>query len=203
MVAEDAAFFQRLAHQQSPEFLWIGCSDSRVPVRRFLSGFLVFWFKNGRVGGGCAAGRAPSSCGSAAATATCRWAVTFYTNKGAASPPHTHRAAYPQIGPPHPHRPPQANQILGLAPGEIFVQRNVGCAALLGSHQRRGWGEGALYVYVCAWGPQRRVRAAPLLGRGGGPGPPLSTAPPDLCAHRPHPLTHPPPPTATSSCTLT
>ena len=27
---EDATFFARLAEQQSPKFLWIGCSDSRV-----------------------------------------------------------------------------------------------------------------------------------------------------------------------------
>lgn len=27
----DAQFFQRLAHQQSPSYLWVGCSDSRVP----------------------------------------------------------------------------------------------------------------------------------------------------------------------------
>ena len=31
MVKEDPAFFQRLVNIQKPNFLWIGCSDSRVP----------------------------------------------------------------------------------------------------------------------------------------------------------------------------
>jgi carbonic anhydrase len=30
IVGEDATFFSRLAEQQSPKFLWIGCADSRV-----------------------------------------------------------------------------------------------------------------------------------------------------------------------------
>jgi carbonic anhydrase len=36
MREEDAGFFERLAHQQSPQYLWIGCSDSRVPANQII-----------------------------------------------------------------------------------------------------------------------------------------------------------------------
>mgnify|MGYP002398577542 CR=1 FL=1 len=32
----DAHYFERLAEQQTPKFLWIGCSDSRVPANQIL-----------------------------------------------------------------------------------------------------------------------------------------------------------------------
>ncbi len=32
MLEDDPDYFNRLAHVQAPEFLWIGCSDSRVPA---------------------------------------------------------------------------------------------------------------------------------------------------------------------------
>lgn len=34
--AEDPQFFEALAHQQSPRYLWIGCSDSRVPANEIV-----------------------------------------------------------------------------------------------------------------------------------------------------------------------
>jgi carbonic anhydrase len=39
ITASDPEFFQTLAKQQSPRFLWIGCSDSRVPATQ-LAGML-------------------------------------------------------------------------------------------------------------------------------------------------------------------
>jgi carbonic anhydrase len=36
MVAQEANFFKKLESQQSPEYLWIGCSDSRVPANELL-----------------------------------------------------------------------------------------------------------------------------------------------------------------------
>jgi carbonic anhydrase len=36
MTARDPHFFETLVHQQAPEFLWIGCSDSRVPANEIV-----------------------------------------------------------------------------------------------------------------------------------------------------------------------
>jgi carbonic anhydrase len=36
MVRGDPDFFQRLAGQQAPRYLWIGCSDSRVPANQIV-----------------------------------------------------------------------------------------------------------------------------------------------------------------------
>ena len=34
--ARDPQFFEKLARQQTPEYLWIGCSDSRVPANEIV-----------------------------------------------------------------------------------------------------------------------------------------------------------------------
>src|SRR3954466_10085027 len=36
MTRQDPTFFSRLARQQSPRYLWIGCSDSRVPANQIV-----------------------------------------------------------------------------------------------------------------------------------------------------------------------
>lgn len=33
---QDPEFFEKLSHQQSPSYLWIGCSDSRVPANQIV-----------------------------------------------------------------------------------------------------------------------------------------------------------------------
>ncbi len=35
-LAADPGFFARLSHQQAPDYLWIGCSDSRVPANEIV-----------------------------------------------------------------------------------------------------------------------------------------------------------------------
>jgi carbonic anhydrase len=35
--AKDPGYFERLSRQQSPEYLWIGCSDSRVPANQIVN----------------------------------------------------------------------------------------------------------------------------------------------------------------------
>ncbi len=36
ILADDPGFFQTLSHQQAPGYLWIGCSDSRVPANQIV-----------------------------------------------------------------------------------------------------------------------------------------------------------------------
>ena len=36
MVADDPAFFSALARRQTPGYLWVGCSDSRVPANQIV-----------------------------------------------------------------------------------------------------------------------------------------------------------------------
>ncbi|TYL47529.1 carbonate dehydratase [Marinomonas sp. IMCC 4694] len=36
VTAEDPAFFSTLSHQQHPDYLWIGCADSRVPANQIV-----------------------------------------------------------------------------------------------------------------------------------------------------------------------
>ncbi|MBA8887913.1 carbonic anhydrase [Dokdonella fugitiva] len=36
LVANDPQFFRRLSEQQAPKYLWIGCSDSRVPANQII-----------------------------------------------------------------------------------------------------------------------------------------------------------------------
>jgi len=35
-IAADPGFFRRLERQQAPEYLWIGCADSRVPANEIV-----------------------------------------------------------------------------------------------------------------------------------------------------------------------
>jgi carbonic anhydrase len=36
MTRQDPRFFERLSRQQAPQYLWIGCSDSRVPANQIV-----------------------------------------------------------------------------------------------------------------------------------------------------------------------
>jgi len=36
MVQNDSDYFKRLVNIQAPEYLWIGCADSRVPANEII-----------------------------------------------------------------------------------------------------------------------------------------------------------------------
>src|SRR4030081_2548187 len=36
MLQDDPEFFERLSRQQAPQYLWVGCSDSRVPANQIV-----------------------------------------------------------------------------------------------------------------------------------------------------------------------
>ena len=36
MTRQDPEFFSRLSSQQAPQYLWIGCADSRVPANEIV-----------------------------------------------------------------------------------------------------------------------------------------------------------------------
>ena len=37
IVREQPDFFEQLSRQQNPEYLWIGCADSRVPANEIIN----------------------------------------------------------------------------------------------------------------------------------------------------------------------
>ena len=95
MRCENPDYFEELALQQHPEYLWIGCSDSWVPVSSFTSTASAL-----RPHPGCLprASKAPS--------------------QALLSSPHPRALRCGGCS--------QVNQIVGLSPGEVLVQRNVG-----------------------------------------------------------------------------
>ena len=67
---EDPQYFERLSRTQTPEFLWIGCADSRVPANEIVGlgpGELFVHREHQRTGGmvragGCAARGWTNAC---------------------------------------------------------------------------------------------------------------------------------------------
>ena len=124
MKAEDPGYFDRLKNQQAPKYLWIGCADSRVPVRIGVAVVFFSWAFLGQLLGlslGFRVGGLFFFPLLLAQKAFLSFSL-FFSFVFSSSP---HAPAPLRLSPSKlqkKRKKKQANQILGLHPGEVFVQ---------------------------------------------------------------------------------